>query len=115
MESIVVSTVPGSVNQSQATQRTVDEDVTGSSNHISKEVTIGGVESVWGLDSTSRTQRKALELASRIGKKPLKVLIDSGSTGNYISIQDYVARCLRIDPRRACEREEPRMANGSVV
>ena len=111
----MVSTVPGSVNQSQATQRTVDEDVTGSSNHVSEEATIGGVESVWGLDSTSRTQRKTLELAGRIGKKPLKVLIDSGSTGNYILAQECAARGLRIDPGRACEREELRMANGSVV
>ena len=73
------------------------------------------MESAWGLDSTSRTQRKTLELAGRIGKKPLKVLIDSGSTGNYISAQECAARGLRIDPRRACEREELRMANGSVV
>ena len=111
----MVGTGPGSVNQSQATRRTIDEDVTGSSNHVSEEATIGGVESAWGLDSTSRTQRKTLELASRIGKKPLKVLIDSGSTGNYISAQECAARGLRIDSGRACEREELRMANGSVV
>ena len=111
----MVSTVPGSVNQSQATRRIVDEDVTGSSNHVSEEATIGGVESAWGLDSTSRTQRKTLELASRIGKKPLKVLIDSGATSNYISAQECVARGLCIDPGRACEKEELRMANGSMV
>ena len=68
----------GLVNQRHATQRTIDEDVTGSSNHISEEATIGGVESTWGLDSTSRAQRKTLELAVRIGKKPLKIFIDSG-------------------------------------
>ena len=111
----MVDTMPGSVNQSQVTRRTVDEDITGSSNHVSEEATIGGMESAWGLDSTSRTQRNTLELAGRIGKKPLKVLIDSGSTGNYISTQECVARGLRIDPGRACEREELRMANGSVV
>ena len=72
----MVGIVPGSINQSQATRRTVDEDVTGSSNHVSEEATIGGVESAWGLDSTSRTQRKALELASMIGKKSLTVFID---------------------------------------
>ena len=51
MESTVVGTMPWSVNQSQATQRAVDEDVTGSSNHVSEEATIGGVESVgdWTL------------------------------------------------------------------
>ena len=67
------------------------------------------------MDSTGRTQRKTLELAGRIGKRPLKVAIDSGSTGNYISAQECAARGLHIDPRRACEREELRMANGSVV
>ena len=74
------------------TQRIVVEDVVGSFNHVSKEATIGGVESVWGLGSASRTQRKTLELAGRIGKKPLKVLIDSGSTSNYISAQECAAR-----------------------
>ena len=73
------------------------------------------MESAWGLDSTSRTQRKALELADRIGKKSLKVLIDLGSTSNYISAQECAARGLRIDLGRACEREELRMANGSMV
>ena len=101
----MVSTVPGSVNQSQVTRRIVDKDVTRSSNYVFEEATIGGEESTQGLDSTSRTQRKTLELASRIGKKPLKVLIDSGSTGNHIFAQECAARGLRIDPGRACERE----------
>ena len=73
------------------------------------------MESACGLDSTSRTQRKTLELAGRIGKKPLKVFIDSGSIGNYISAQECAARGLHIDLGRACDREELRMANGSVV
>ena len=115
MELAVVGTAPGLVNQSQATRRTVDKDVTGSSNHVSEEAPIGGVESSWGLDSTSRTQRKTLELASKIRKKPLKVLIDLGSTSNYTSAQECAARSLHIDPGRACERGELRMANGSMV
>ena len=115
MESTVVGIVLGSVHKSQATRRIVDEDIAGSSNRVSEETTIGGVESAWGLGSTSRTQRMTLELAGRIGKKPLKVLIDSGSIGNYISAQECAARGLRIDRGRACEREELRMANGSVV
>ena len=97
------------------TQRTAAKDVVGSSDRVSEEAAIGGVESAWGLDSTNRTQRKTLELASRIGKKPLEVLIDSGSNGNYISAQECMARGLHTDPGRAYEREELRMANGSVV
>ena len=70
MESAVISTTVGSINQTQATRRTLDEDVAGSSNRVSEEGTIGGVEFAWGLDSTSRAQRKNLELAGTIGKKP---------------------------------------------
>ena len=97
------------------TRRIVVEDVARSFDCVSEEATIGGVESAWGLDSTSRVQRKTLKLGGRIGKKPLKVFIDSGSTTNWISAQECVARNLHIDPRRAYEREELRMANGSMV
>ena len=111
----MVGTTPGSVNKSQATRKTMDEDVVGSSNGISEEATIGGVESTWGLDSTSRTQRKTLELVGRIGKKPLKVAIDSGSLDNYISAQECAARGLHIDTGRACERgtENGKWVSGS--
>ena len=106
MESAAVGTMPRSVKKNQTTQRTVDEDVAGSSHLVSEEATIGGVESAWGLDATSRTKRKTLELASKIGKKPLKVIINSGSTGNCISAQGCAAGGLCIDLGRACEREE---------
>ena len=107
----MVGTAPGSINQTQVTRRIVVEDVAMSPDHVSEEATIGGVESAWGLDSTSRTQRKTLELAGRIGKKLLKVLINSGSTGDYMSAQECAARGLHIDPRRAREREKLKMAN----
>ena len=42
-------------------------------------------EFIAGVDSLSRTpQRRTLELATRIGWRPLRVLVDSGSTSNYI-------------------------------
>ena len=42
-------------------------------------------ESIAGVDSSIKTQRRpTLELAARIGRRPLRVLVDSGSTGNYI-------------------------------
>ena len=98
MESIVVGIVPGLVNQSQVNRRMVIEDVARSSDHVFEEATIGGVESTWGLDSTSRTQRKTLELVGRIQKKPLKVLINLGSTSNYILAQECAASGLQIGP-----------------
>ena len=79
MELAVAGIALGSVNRSKVTQRSVAEDVTRSSDCVSEEAAIGGVESAWGLDSTSRIQRKTLELAGKIGKKPLKLLMDSVS------------------------------------
>ena len=61
MESVVVSTVSGSVNQSQATGRTIDEDVAGSSNCVSEEAAIGRVESVW--DWTLQVGRRGRPLS----------------------------------------------------
>ena len=42
------------------------------------------VDSVWSMDSTSRTPKRTLELASRIKKRPVRMLIDWGVTRNYI-------------------------------
>ena len=55
------------------------------------------VESVWSMDSTSRTPRRTLELAGRIGKSPICMLIDLGTTGSYISAQECSARRIRIE------------------
>ena len=42
-------------------------------------------ESIEGVNSSSRTpQWRTLELAVRIGRQHLGVLVDSGLTGNYI-------------------------------
>ena len=38
---------------------------------------------VWGVNTAMRTQR-TFELAGRVGKKPVSVLLDSGSTGNFV-------------------------------
>ena len=46
---------------------------------------VEAVESVWDMDSSSKTLRRTLELAGRIGKRPVHMLIDLGTTGNYIS------------------------------
>ena len=40
---------------------------------------------ILGMVSSSKTpRRRTLELAARIGQQPLRLLVDSGSTGNYI-------------------------------
>ena len=47
-----------------------------------------------GMDSYIRTQRRrTLELTTRIGRPPLTVLVDSGSTSNYIDAPVCVEKC----------------------
>ena len=55
------------------------------------------VESVWSIGSKSRTLRRTLEVPGRIGKRPVRMLIDSGATGDYISAQEYAARRIKIE------------------
>ena len=37
------------------------------------------------------SRRRTLELAARIGQRPLRVLVDSGSISNYIDARECVA------------------------
>ena len=55
------------------------------SNNTKGGMTEEVVEAMWSMDSISRTPRRTLEVAGRIGKRPVRMLIDSGATGNYIS------------------------------
>ena len=71
-------------------------------------------ESTAGVDSSSKTQRrKTLELAARIGWRPLHVLVDSGSTGNYIDAQECAARRMKIEAEE--KPEELKMADDTLV
>ena len=71
------------------------------------------VESVWSMDSSSKTPRRTLELARRIGKRPVRMLIDSGATGNYVSAQECAARKIKIEKEK--NGKELTMADGSKV
>ena len=71
------------------------------------------VESVWDMDSSSKTLRRTLELAGRIGKRPVRMLIDSGTTGNYVSAQECIARKIKIEKEK--NGKELTMADGSKV
>ena len=71
------------------------------------------VESVWSMDSTNRTLRRTLELASRIGKRSVHILINSSAIGNYISAQECVARRIKIEKEHG--GKELTMADGSSV
>ena len=82
----VVSVGSGPVDQNQlAWEACMVEDATFPSSTeggMTEEV----IESVWSMDSISRTPRRTLELVGRIGKKPIRLLTDSGFTSNHISV-----------------------------
>lgn len=50
-----------------------------------------------GLDSSRRTPRRTLDHASSIGGRPLKILLDSGSTSNYLSAQECMVKEIPIE------------------
>ena len=67
-----------------------------------------------GVDSSSKTpRRRTLELAARIGRQPLRVLVDSGSTGNYSDARECTARGIKIEVED--KPEELKMADGTMV
>ena len=96
----VVSAGPGPTNQNQLAWEVCMVDDAALSDSTEGRMTKEVVESVWSMDSTSRTLRRTLELAGRIGKRPVRMLIDSGTTRNYISAQEC-SRMLkaRVFPR----------------
>ena len=66
------------------------------------------------MNSSSKAQRQqTLGLAARIGRRPLRVLVDSRSTGNYIDARECAARRMKIEAEE--KPEELKMADGTVV
>ena len=70
-------------------------------------------DAVWGIASAGRTQRKTLELAGRIGSKSWSLLIDSGSTGNYISAN--VCTVNKVEIEKDSYPDQLTMADGTQV
>ena len=64
-----------------------------------------------GISSAVRIHGNVLELAGRVQKYPTRVLLDSGSTGNFISTQFVAAVGLKVQPDP--EWEEITLADGS--
>ena len=77
-------------------------------------MTIEVGESTVGVDSSSRTpQRRTLELVARIGRRPIRVLVDLLLIGNYIDAQECIARGIKIEA--VDQAEELKMADGTMV
>ena len=65
------------------------------------------------VSSAVRVLGRVLELAGRVQKYPTRVLLDSGSTGNFISTQFVAAAGLTIQPDS--DWEEVTLADGSKL
>ena len=109
----MVSTGPGLANQNQLAWEAcmVDDDALSDSTEGGMAVEV--VESVWSMDSSSKTPRRTLELVGRIGKRPVRMLINSGATGNYVSAQECTTRKIKIKKEK--NGKELTMADGSKV
>ena len=65
------------------------------------------------VSSTERIPSQTIELSGMIHRRPIRVLLDSGSTGNYIS--DQVARSFNLIVRAEEGTEQLTLADGSKV
>ena len=75
---------------------------------------IGPVEAIpVEVSSTERIPSQIIELSGMIHKRPLRILLDSGSTGNYIS--DHVAQSFNLIVQSEEGTEQLTLADGSKV
>lgn len=66
------------------------------------------------MDSSNKIPRRTLEVVDRIGKRPMKMIVDFGSTKTCIVARQYMAGKLTIE-KELDGGEELRMADSSVV
>ena len=111
---MVVSTGPGPSSTSWVARESTYEGIVAFPDCVLGGTTVEAGESTAGVDSSSKTQRRrTLELAARIGRRPLCVLVDSGSTGNYIDARECTARRMKIEAEEI--PEELKMADGTLI
>ena len=65
------------------------------------------------VSSTERVSSQTIELSGIIHRRPIRVLLDSGSTGNYIN--DQVARSFNLIVRVEEGTKQLTLADGSKV
>ena len=87
----------------------VDDDTLSDSTEGRMAVEVA--ESMWSMDSSSKTPRRTLELVGQIGKRPVCMLINLGATRNYVSAQECVARRIEIEKEKSGKKLT--MADGS--
>lgn len=113
---LVAGVGPGPTQRKQAVQGDVVPIDTYSLNRSTGGTTTRRVPTVpqeCGVSTGTRTHQGTLELAGRIGRKSCKILIDSGSTGNYISTQVCTAHGIKIEKDKYPDRLT--VADGTTI
>ena len=74
---MVVSAWPGPSSMSWMTRESTYEGIVAFPDCVPGGTTVEARESIAGVDSSSKTQRwRTLELVARIGRRPLRILVD---------------------------------------
>ena len=113
--SVVERVEPGSSNLNQVIRGPIRVEEIVFSDRDLEKATIWVGDSLQDVESSSRTRqwRRTLELAAKVGTRSMRILVDSGSTGNYIDARECTTRKLQIQKEEAAE--ELRLADGSTV
>ena len=106
----VVDVGSGSSSQDRETQRSGHKVGPGPSDRSAGGSTMQDIVAIHVV-GTVRTPRRTLALAGRVGKHRWPILIDSGSTGNYVSAQACTVCRLKVE--RDQNPEELTLADGS--
>ena len=111
---MVIRAGPGPSSTSWMARKSIYEGMVAFPDYVPGGTTVEAGKSTAGVDSSSKTQRqRTLELAAKIGQRPLRLFVDSGSTGNYIDAQECTARGIKIEAEE--KPKELKMADGTMV
>ena len=91
---MVESAEPGSSDLNRVIREPINvEEIVFSDGDLGK-ATVWVGDSLLGMESSSRTRkwRRTLELVAKVGSRSMRILVDSGSTGNYIDARECTVR-----------------------
>ena len=95
---MVESAEPGSSDLNRVIREPINvEEIVFSDGNLGKAIVWVG-DSLLGMESSSRTRKssRTLELVAKVGSRLMRILVDSGLTGNYIDAQECAVRKLQI-------------------
>ena len=77
-----------------------------------RQSTTEGRATIRGISALVRTRGKVIELTRKICRRPVSMLIDSGSTSNYVSAQTCTMLGIHIEKEPI--NEELQLVDGSL-